>query len=190
MPRGKVCHPTPEITMTYPFPPVAELRRIHGLADVPVVLRTRDPNRYAFHEAGHVVLLEWVGITPTSARADDRGGEVLFNPGELDGDTTPTDYDSPLAAAQAAAIYHAGIVAELILTGQRWQGVTIRHKSGDWQKARVILAPHFGIGLAGHGFSQRVALAVLTACWPRVQEVADVLIEDGTWTPSKDSAHV
>lgn len=182
-PRGKVCHPTPELPMTYPFPPVAELRRVYGLVDIPAALRTRDLARYAHHEAGHVVLLEWVGIAPESARADDCGGEVRFDPGQLDQDAGPTDYDRPLAATHAAACFHAGILAELILTGQRWQGVTIRHKSGDWRKARAILTPHFGNGMAGHGFSQRVALAVLTARWPRVQEVAGHLIARGTWSP-------
>jgi hypothetical protein len=170
------------------LPPLGELRRVHPLAEIPPELRTRDLARYAHHEAGHVVLLEWVGIAPESARADDCGGEVRFDPGQLDQDTGPNDYDRPLAATQAAACFHAGILAELIHTGHPWKGVTIRHRPGDWQKARTILTPHFGNGLAGHGFSQRVALAVLTARWPRVQEVAGQLIERGTWSPEHGGA--
>lgn len=169
--------------MTYANPPRAELRRIHPLADVPAAIKGASLERTAHHEAGHVVLMEWCGLTPTQATATAGSGRAELDTTDLEADETPADHDGPLAAAQIAAIYHAGILAELIHTGHRWQGVTIRMASQDWKMARMILAPHFGAGLAGHGFAQRTALAVLTKHWPRVQEIAAQLIEHGTWSP-------
>ncbi|HAF53883.1 MAG TPA: hypothetical protein DCL01_01365 [Thauera sp.] len=169
--------------MTYTHPPRADLRRIHPLVDVPAAIKGASLERTAHHEAAHIVMMEWCGLTPTQATASAGRGSAEFDTTELDADEPAADHDGPLAAAQIAAIYHAGILAELIYTGHRWQGVTIRMASQDWKMARTILAPHFGAGLARHGFAQRTALAVLTKQWPRVQEIAAHLIEHGTWSP-------
>lgn len=159
-----------------------DLCRIHPILEVPHALRGPDLARTAHHEAGHVVLMEWVGITPTGASATERGGLAHWDLSEID-DATPADYDRPLAAAQAAAVMHAGIVAELIHAGLPWTGVLCRRRSQDWKLAEQLLAPHFGAGLAGRGFSQRTAHAVLTHHWQRVQQIAAELIERGTWKP-------
>ncbi|HRP23623.1 MAG TPA: hypothetical protein PLF79_08675 [Thauera sp.] len=168
------------------LPPTTELRRIHPLIEVPPELRGPDLARTAHHEAGHVVLMEWVGITPTGASATERGGLAHWDLTEI-ADATPVDYDRPLAAAQAAAVMHAGIVAELIHAGLPWAGVLYRPRSQDWQLAAQLLAPHFGVSLAGHGLSQKTAHAVLTHHWPRVQQIAAELIERGTWRPGYSS---
>jgi hypothetical protein len=170
------------------FPNATELRRVWSLAAMPDGLRGPSLERIAHHEAGHVVLMEWAGVIPTEATATERQGIARFDAAQFEDETDSTGYDRPLAAAQAAAMFHAGIVAELIYTGTAWRGITVRERSDDWLKARQILAPHFGHGLAGHGYSQRVALAVLTRDWPRVQQIATRLIEAGTWTPNEDDA--
>lgn len=164
------------------LPNAADLRRIHPIVEVPAVMRGPDLARTAHHEAGHVVLMEWVGIAPTGATATERGGLAHWDLSEIEG-ATPADYDRPLAAAQAASVMHAGIVAELIHADLPWTGVLYRPRSQDWKLAAQLLAPHFGAALAGHGFSQRTAHAVLTHHWPRVQEIAAELIERGTWRP-------
>lgn len=164
------------------LPPIDDLRRIHLLAEIPPALRGPSLARTAHHEAGHVVLMEWVGITPTGASATERGGLAHWDLTEI-ADATPADYDRPLAAAQAASVMHAGVVAELIHAGLPWTGVLYRPRSQDWKLAAQLLHPHFGAGLAGHGFSQRTAHAVLTHHWPRVQQIAAELIERGTWRP-------
>lgn len=164
------------------LPPLAELRRIHQLVEIPAALRGPSLERVAHHEAGHVLLMEWCGLTPTKASATDRAGLAEWDLSEIEADA-PADYDRPLAAAQAAAVLHAGVVAELIHAGLPWRGVLYRPRSQDWKLAAQLLAPHFGAGLAGHGFSQRTAHAVLTHHWPRVQEIAAELIERGTWRP-------
>lgn len=131
--------------------------------------------------------MEWCGIPVKTADASDSGGVVHIDLAEVSAEVPiDADVDRPLAAAHLAACWHAGIVAELIHVGHRWQGVTVRTSSSDWRAARAILAPHFGTGLAGHGFSQLTALAVLTQHWPRVQQIAAHLIEHGTWRPEDD----
>ncbi|MDI3512878.1 MAG: hypothetical protein PWP40_107 [Rhodocyclaceae bacterium] len=174
--------------MTYTHPPRAALGRIHPLADVPAAIKGASLERTAHHEAGHVVLMEWAGLTPTKASASAGNGLAEWDLAEIGADDPPTDHDRPLAAAQAAAVMHAGICAELIYVGHRWQGVTVRMRSKDWQLACMLLAQHFGPGLAGHGFSQRTALAVLTQHWPRVQQIAAHLIEHGTWRPENEQS--
>ncbi|CAM5321424.1 hypothetical protein [Thauera mechernichensis] len=168
------------------LPPVTELRRIHPIVEIPAVMRGPDLARIAHHEGAHVALMEWAGLTPTAASATERTGLAEWDLSEI-ADAIPADYDRPLAAAQAAAVLHAGIVAELIHAGLPWRGVLYRPRSQDWKTACLLLAPHFGIGLAGHGFAQRTAHAVLTHRWPRVQEIAAALIERGTWKPEDDS---
>jgi hypothetical protein len=56
------------------LPPATELRRIHALIEVPPELRAPDLARTAHHEAGHVVLMEWAGLTPIKASATERAG--------------------------------------------------------------------------------------------------------------------
>ena len=170
------------------MPPPADLRRIHPIAEVPAALRGPSLARTAHHEAGHIVAMQWAGLTPTGATATERGGLAEWDLRDLDADDAPADYDRPLAAAQAAAVLHAGIVAELIHAGLPWRGVLYRPRSQDWKTACLLLAPHFGAGLAGHGFSQRTANAVLTHHWPRVQQIAAELIERGTWRPQDGPA--
>jgi hypothetical protein len=180
-PRCKVGHLTRD-TQDMKLPPPADLRRIHQLVEVPPAMRGQSLARTAHHEAGHIVLMEWCGLTPICASATERGGLAQWDL-DVTADATADDYDRPLAAAQAAAVMHAGIVAELIHAGLPWTGVLYRPRSQDWKLAAQLLAPHFGIGLAGHGFSQRTAHAVLTHHWPRVQEITAELIERGTWSP-------
>lgn len=168
------------------LPPPADLRRIHPIAEVPAALRGPSLERTAHHEAGHIVAMEWCGLTPIGASATEREGLAEWDLSELDADDDrPAAHDRPLAAAQAAAVPHAGIVAELIHAGLPWTGVLVRERSQDWKAACLLLSPHFGAGLAGHGFSQRTAHAVLTHHWPRVQEIAAELIERGTWRPTR-----
>lgn len=170
----------------YDFPPRADLHRIHDLADVPAAIKGASLERTAHHEAGHIVLMEWCGLPITGATATAGQGVANLDSDELAAADTvelPADHDGPLAAAQIAAMYHAGIMAELIYIGHRWEGVTIRWHSQDWKLARMILAPRCGNGIGGHGFAQRTALAVLTRNWPRVQQIAARLIETGTWSP-------
>lgn len=167
------------------LPSPGDLRRIHPIAEVPAALRGPSLARTAHHEAGHIVLMEWCGLTPTGASATECEGLAEWDLSEIGADDEQVAHDRPLAAAQAAAVFHAGIVAELIHAGLPWTGVLIRARSQDWETACLLLAPHFGGGLAGHGFSQRTAHAVLSHHWPRVQQIAAELIERGTWRPAR-----
>ena len=165
------------------LPTVGDLYRVFASAPIPVALRSPSLARTAHHEAGHIAVMEWCGLTPTGASATEREGLAEWDLSEIEPDDDHVAHDRPLAAAQAAAVMHAGIIAELIHAGLPWCGVLIRERSQDWKTACLLLAPHFGAGLAGHGFSQRTAHAVLTHHWPRVQHIAAELIERGTWRP-------
>ena len=170
------------------LPPRTDLYRVHASAPIPAALRGPSLARTAHHEAGHVVLMTWAGLTPTGASATERDGLAEWDLSEIEADDDLGSYDRPLAAAQAAAVVHAGIVSELIQAGLPWRGVLYRPRSQDWKLAAQLLAPHFGAGLAGHGFSQRTAHAVLTHHWPRVQHIAAELVERGTWRPQDGPA--
>lgn len=172
----------------YPHPPYTDLRSLWPLADLPAEIRGSDLARIAHHEAGHAVVLDWAGIATAGSTVTERGGVINIDLARVNSDAatdTNQDYDHTLAAAHLAACWHAGIVAELLYTGQPWRGITVRMNSADWSTARLILAPHFGTGLAGHGFAQRTALAVLSERWGRVEEIAAELIERGTWSPEQ-----
>ncbi|PTD96391.1 hypothetical protein [Pseudothauera lacus] len=169
-----------------PLPPYTALRRVWPLSELPAALQGPNLARTAHHEAGHAVLLDWAGIAMTGATATVRGGVVSidFEQAKTDvGNDCIQDYDQPLAAAHLAACWHAGILAELLYTAHPWRGITVRMNSADWSTARMILAPHFGTGMAGHGFAQRTALAVLSERWADVERIAAELIEHGTWNP-------
>lgn len=170
-----------------PFPQVSDLRRIHALVEVPAEMRGANLARTAHHEAGHIVLMRWAGLDPTHATAAETGGRAHWTPWDGGEEVQqPDEANRPLYAAWLAAVWHAGIVAELLHAGLTWEGVLYRPRSQDWKTARQFLAPHFGIGLAGHGFAQRTALAVLTEHWPEVQKIAAELIEHGEWRPTDD----
>lgn len=171
---------------TYTHPPYADLRRLWPLAGLPTALRGRDLARNAHHEAGHAVLLDWAGIPTTGATANERTGVVNIDLEQVSAEANNAshDYDAPLSAAHLAACWHAGIIAELLFCGIPWNGITARMNSSDWSAACMILTPHFGAGLSGHGFAQRTALAVLSEHWGRVEEIARELIEHGTWNPA------
>lgn len=165
----------------YPFPRDDEVRRVWPFALVPEEIKTSSLALTAYHEAGHVVLLEWVGFDVKQAVAAKGKGATLF-------DTPPacpsaeTLTASVVSIAGAAALAHAGICAELIYAGAPWQGVTKRNDS-DWQFAHDMLFPIFGGSSAGHGYAQRVALSVLTQNWGRVVQIAGELMKSGSWKP-------
>lgn len=171
-----------------PHPPRADLYRVHPSVEIPAALRGPSLERTAHHEAGHCILMQWAGLEPTHAVANAHQGSAHWTPwNPADEVIEPAEHDRPLAAAYLAAVYHAGIVAELLHAGLTWQGVLWRPHSRDWQCAASFLEPHF-FGLAGHGFAQRTALAVLTSRWADVQLIAAELIERGTWRPEDGPA--
>lgn len=170
------------------MPPVDSMRRIYEFTEAPrLSARTPDAARIiAHHEAGHVVLAEWCGLTVTEATAQATGGAVSFDLDALldDPDMPPDTSDrSALAACHIASLYHAGYVAELLLAGKPWTGIVARMGSSDWKNASRALAPYFGAGLAGHGYAQRIAMHVLTTHWRRVEYLANRLLEHGLWSP-------
>lgn len=166
------------------LPSESELYRVWPWVSVPSAIKGRDLARIAHHEAGHIVLMEWAGLVPLDAKATSERGVARFDPQQVTSDLPCHDYNRPLAAAQAASIFHAGIVAELIYVGLTWQGLTVRLNSDDWSKAQAILKPYFGnTGAAGHGYAQRVALAVLKSKAVRFDQIASHLIAHGAWRP-------
>ena len=157
------------------------------MESVPAALRRRELVSIAHHEAGHVVLMEWCGIPVRNASVDQRGNGVA-NMATLEADDSNPDpsYNRPRALAHIAAVYHAGIMAEMLYLDLPWRGITARLSSTDWESASFFLRQFSGGGLAGHGFAQLTARAVLSRNWGRVEAISTVLLENGVWSPDPD----
>ena len=139
--------------------------------------------RMAFHEAGHVVLLEWLGIGSVAATASSTEGLTHLPdvPSEPPAAPDPTGE----ATAAAAAVFHAGTAAEGLHAGATWAGPIFRPMTDDHRKAEALLSPVFGCHSSGaHAYAQLVALHVLAGHWQRVTQIADCLIERGEWRPA------
>lgn len=149
-----------------------------------------DLERVAFHEAGHVVLLEWLNVTNVRAEASSLRGGVYILDTLPDADVTNSAADRADLAATAAAIFHAGTCAELLQGGAAWCGPILRLQQADHQKAEKIVRPTCGAHSSGaHAYAQRVALHVLSHRWWRVCEVAAALVRDGEWKPDGRAQH-
>ncbi|UCV00319.1 hypothetical protein [Acidovorax radicis] len=159
------------------FPHAASLRRVWSWQKYPYAEPSLE--RMAYHEAGHVVLLEWLGLdSPRAVATTTDGLTQLPAHGEV---VAPPDPTGELAAV-AAAMFHAGIAAELIHFGMHWHGpIYLLHD--DHKRAEALLRAVFGAHSSGaHAFAQRVALHVLSQRWGRVQEIAAVLADKGEWS--------
>lgn len=170
-------------SITYSWPEQDALRRAQPWMKVPGVFRIPDLERVAYHEAGHVVMLRWIGLESPRATACATGGLALL-PTVLP-DTPPQGPDETgEVTACAASIFHAGIAAELLHQGIRWTGPMFYPDQVDYQEANRILRPAFGNHAScGHAFAQRIALHVLQSRWDEVESIARVLIERGEWVP-------
>jgi hypothetical protein len=163
----------------FPYPVASSLRRAQQWQEPPYSGPSLD--RVAYHEAGHIVLFEWIGLDDIKATASPTSGRAYFPEIFPPMKDTPPDKTGELAAT-AAAVFHAGIMAELLHCGHGWQGPIHYARQIDYQAADDMLAPSFGRHASGgHSFAQRVALHVLSGRWQRVQEVAEHLIKNGRW---------
>lgn len=143
--------------------------------------------RVAHHEAGHVVLLEWLGVDGVVATATPTSGRCSF-PLKVDQLQEPGPDESGELCATAASSFHAGMAAELLFLGIPWAGPMFYPSQADYLHADDLLAPKFGRHASGaHAFAQRVALHVLSHRWERVREVANRLVLDGRWAPANSA---
>ena len=142
----------------------------------------------AVHEAGHIVLMQWVGLLPpeaTIATTDDGRvtGEAHWPARETFAQLPdPGSDESGVLSATAAAVFHAGIAAEMIESGTPWAGPIHYAEATDYQRADEMLRPAFGCHASGaHAFSQQLALHVLQVRWADVEVVAAELLRTGRW---------
>ena len=148
-------------------------------------------DRVAYHEAGHVVVMQWLGIASPGASIDATGPVVRGSAEWPDRRVwqdcpDPPPDESGVLAATAASVYHAGLMAELVRSGVRWVGPIHYPHTTDYQRADEMLRLAFGSHASGaHAFAQRVALHVLSVRWGRVREVADCLVRNGRWRPGE-----
>ena len=167
----------------HPFPRDAILRRVCPWQRYPLIKDSL--LRIAFHEAGHVVMFEWLGVSELRASATPQSGTTDLLEQLPQGDDGATPAQRPDLAATAAAIYHAGTCAEMLAAGNPWRGPVLREGQDDHQRAEALLSAVFGACASGaHAYAQRVALHVLSHRWPRVREVAATLVRDGRYLAS------
>lgn len=145
--------------------------------------------RVAYHEAGHVVVMQWLGL-PSPGASIDATTAVVRGSAEWPDRSLWQDCPDPLPdesgvlAATAASVFHAGLMAELIHAGVRWVGPIHYPRATDYQRADEMLRSSFGNHASGaHAFAQQLALHVLSGMWPRVQEIATYLVTHGQWRP-------
>lgn len=167
---------------SHDYPAPGALRRCWPWVEVSAAMHGPNLERVSHHEAGHVVLLEWLGVS-AEATATPTSGRCTWPLNTIDLQEPSAD-DSGELLATAAALFHAGIAAELLFLGIPWTGPMFYPRQEDYQLADEFLATKFGKHASGpHAFAQRVALHVLSGRWSRVREVADRLICASRWTP-------
>lgn len=165
--------------VTLPYPTTRALRRAWQWQGSPP--SPPDLERVSFHEAGHVVVMEWLGMTGLSATATPTSGRANF-PIDLHSLPDPDPDTKGELAATAASVFHAGMMAELLHAGINWTGPIYYPEQLDYINADNMLLEKFGRhSSAAHAFAQCVALHVLAGRWARVREIADVLIVRGVW---------
>lgn len=177
---------------TFPYPPRLRLRAHWCIDPMPTdYLAWRESNTreaIAHHEAGHAVLMLALGVSDIRARLADDGsrGEVI----PQRPDTPPELPPLPLAIEQAnaiwcAAVYHAGVEAELLAggfhaaMGTEWRG----RATSDFEQADAALGALFFRGRP-HGFAKATARAVLSRNREALDSIARCLIDAGEWQPS------
>lgn len=149
----------------------------------------------AHHEAGHIVLMEWIGLTDgLTAEATPTAGLAHWPAGAFDALPAQTPDPTGVLAATAAAVYHAGLMAEMMQAGITWTSPIFYPAQTDYVRADDMLRSIFGRHASGaHAFAQKVALNVLASRWSRVQEIASHLVNKGVWhsspTPSTQHPH-
>lgn len=164
---------------TFSYPDSHTLRRACQWQSAPPA--TIDLTRVAIHEAGHVVMMEWIGMTGLSATATPTSGQAHF-PIDLHNLPDPGPDATGQLAATAASIFHGGMMAELLFAGIEWVGPIWYPKQLDHIRAEKMLLTRFGRhSSAAHAFAQKVALHVLHARRARVQEIAAHLVAYGSW---------
>lgn len=169
----------------HPYPCTATLRRVQPWQARP---KLSDPMRQAaVHEAGHIVLMQWVGLSPPEASIAAHDGRVSGEAHWPARETfaqlpDPSPDESGVLAATAAAVFHAGVMAEVLESGTHWAGPIHYAYATDYQRAEEMLCPAFGCHASGgHAYAQQVALHVLRARWAEVEAVAGELLRSGRW---------
>lgn len=181
--RGRDFQGRCEPVTFFDFPSTTSLRRAQAWQDLPHAGPCLV--RVAHHEAGHVVLMESLGLDQLSAEATDNAGRAYWPEGVLESTPQPEPDPTGVWAARAAAVFHAGRMAEQLHQGRPWTGPIWAGADVDFQLADNMLAPAFGRHASGaHAFAQRVALHVLARHWPRVQQIAEHLVQHGKWQSS------
>lgn len=136
---------------------------------------------------GTVVLMQWVGLSPPEASIAAHDGRVSGEARWPARETfaqlpAPSQDESGVLAATAAAVFHAGVMAEVLESGTHWTGPIHYAYATDYQRADEMLRPAFGCHASGgHAYAQQVALHVLRARWAEVEAVAGELLRSGRW---------
>ena len=177
----------PRRMIAHPYPSTATLRRVQPWQARPTM---RDRLRQAaVHEAGHIVVMQWVGLLPPEAAVATTDDGRVTGAAHWPARETfaqlpdPGPDESGVLAATAAAVFHAGVVAELIECGTPWAGPIHYPGATDFQRADEMLRPAFGCHASGaHAYAQQVALHVLQVRWADVEVVAAELVRTGRWS--------
>lgn len=179
-----------ESVTIYKYPISSTLRKCRPWHALPTVSPGTALDRLAHHEAGHVIVMRWMGLPSPGAFINAEGpvmrGEAAWPARSFWAaiPDPPADETGALAAT-CAAVYHAGVMAEFLQAGVRWAGPVHYPAATDYQRADDMLRPSFGSHASGaHAFAQQLALHVLCSLWGDVVEIADQLKATSQWRPA------
>ena len=166
-------------------PGLPDLRRVWASQACPWGGGPADLQAIAWHEAGHAVYGQWIGMDMRRVEVCPNGGNSFVVPLATQAITRPEN-DAGEIRATAAGLFHAGLAAELLHAGLPWRGPIARPRQTDHIRAEAMLAARFGVRtLSAHAFAQLMALHVLSARWADVCGIAETLLQAGEWTPAK-----
>lgn len=135
----------------------------------------------AVHEAAHFVVAEQL-MGPGAIVAGSLG--LHRNSGAVRCRGPVRARYSGLGCVPMVAIYSAGVMGELVAAGAAWSEPVICTPN-DWSEAKAaILAARIPVAKASgvHAYAQKLALAVLSAEWVRVRDVAQILLTQGSYS--------
>lgn len=139
----------------------------------------------ARHEAGHVVVMAALGVPGLSASISDAGsaGAAVHQARAVEAPASEVVAYRRAGALAAAAIFHAGIEAELLAVGLASPpGIEWRlTATTDHSRADEVLREFFHV--QPHGFAKAFARAVISRNLDSLDRIARHMERTGAWHP-------
>lgn len=165
----------PLVPPALPYPSLRELAMVAPIARMPTL--DWSLRGIAYHEAGHAVMIHLFRLRQNGAEVGASGGKVHLNPPPpVSVDIAMPVVDLQIAALRIAAVFLAGVMAQMLKDGIGLEGVLL-DDSSDWRRAGQVLdgAEIPGSATGRLFYCQKLAMAMLSRRWCTVVAVAEAL---------------